>query len=128
MPTRMKRLRAKSALAQSHHRYYCGLPVWEVEPAKFSTMHKLSLRQAMLLRCTAEHLQSRSDGGADNIKNIVAACTYCNGHRHKRKSASAPSVYWESVRNRMQRGKWLVAILPKQFVIRESVSTTKMNT
>jgi 5-methylcytosine-specific restriction endonuclease McrA len=124
----MKHLREKSALAQSHHCFYCGLPVWEKEPEVFAAMHKLSFSQAMLLRCTAEHLQSRSEGGADISKNIVAACTYCNGHRHKRKTAPAPSVYREFVRRRMQRGKWLVAILPEQFVIRESVLTTKRNT
>ncbi|WP_457767664.1 HNH endonuclease [Cyanobium sp. ULC082] len=91
-------------------------------------MYKLSLRQARLLRCTAEHLQSRSEGGADSTKNIAAACTYCNGHRHKRKRAPDPSAYRQTVRHRMRKGKWLFAVLPKQFVIREAVSLTTRNT
>ena len=128
MRSKVKRLRHKSALAQSYHCYYCGLPIWEREPKEFAKVHQLSLRQAMLLRCTAEHLHSRSEGGGDCAKNIVAACTYCNGQRHKRKKAPAPSTYRKTVRLKMQSGKWLVAILPKQFVTGELASTITSNT
>ena len=31
--------------------------------------------------CTTEHLVPRSQGGGDQLDNIVAACRYCNSHR-----------------------------------------------
>jgi len=126
--SRLKHLRENAALAQSHRCYYCNLPVWDQDPLRFATTHELSHRQAMLLQCTAEHLQSRSEGGSDNSKNIVAACKYCNGQRHKRKRAPVPSSYRQFVVDRMRRDKWLAAILPKHFVIRELVSSTVCNT
>ncbi len=123
MTTSLKSLRAKSASLQSFHCYYCGLPMWDRDPEGFARQYRLSLRQAMLMRCTAEHLISRSEGGANSRSNIVAACLYCNGNRHKQKKAPAPSVYRQHVRHRMQRGKWLASLLPCPFLMKSTLLT-----
>jgi len=41
-------------------------------------------------RRTAEHLEARCEGGADSTDNIVAACRFCNGRRHRAKVARNP--------------------------------------
>ena len=35
------------------------------------------------LRCTAEHLVARCEGGLDRGENIAAACWECNNCRHR---------------------------------------------
>ncbi|WP_370315223.1 HNH endonuclease signature motif containing protein [Roseivivax marinus] len=60
-----------------------------------------------LLRCTAEHLQARSDGGKDTFDNIVAACWFCNTRRHNQKVPLEPEAYRQHVRRRMSAGRWL---------------------
>nr|WP_235205811.1 HNH endonuclease [Cupriavidus sp. SK-4] len=60
----------------------------------------------MPLKCTAEHLKARSDGGANSARNIVAACEACNRRRHQRKAARSPAEHLEHVQRAMRRGKW----------------------
>jgi len=60
--------------AQSGRCYYCDLLMWESDCKSFAQAHKISLSQAKLVKCTAEHLEARKDGGNDTKKNIVAAC------------------------------------------------------
>jgi hypothetical protein len=74
------------------------------------------MRQTRHLRCTAEHLKARADGGSDRSDNIVAACIYCNLRRHRPRSPLSPPEYQAHVRRRMQQGKWLAAVLPRDFV------------
>lgn len=71
-------LRLKAYRKQKHQCFYCELPMWTENPTQFAESHKLSARQANELRCTAEHLLARRDGGKDTSQNIVAACTWCN--------------------------------------------------
>ena len=37
------------------------------------------------LRCTAEHLVARCEGGKNSRENIAAACWECNDNRHRTK-------------------------------------------
>jgi 5-methylcytosine-specific restriction endonuclease McrA len=78
--------------------YYCGLPMWLGSPPG-----------PVLLRCTAEHLRPRSEGGGDSPSNIVAACLHCNRTRHKRKQPPDPEHYRTEVRRRLKRGGWVPA-------------------
>jgi hypothetical protein len=61
---------------------------------------------ATLLKCTAEHLLARVDGGLDTRENIVAACGRCNWTRHKRRRPPAPQAYRVEVTRRTMRGTW----------------------
>ena len=74
--------------------------------AAFADHHDLPLGVAKLLRCTAEHLRARRDGGRDAAANIAAACWLCNKRRHTRKHAPAPEIYRRLVRNRVSRKRW----------------------
>lgn len=89
--------------------YYCGLPLWLDDDAPaIADFLRLSARQLLALRCTAEHVLARCDGGTDAGPNIVAACYYCNKHRHSHRQDRAPSSekYLARVRNRMAAGCW----------------------
>lgn len=101
----LKTIRHKKMIMQGGRCYYCNLPMWDDGAvAEFSDRN-------VALRCTAEHLQARCDGGKNRQDNIVAACLYCNTHRHRRKRVLTPSAYREHVRRRMLAGKWLAAHL-----------------
>ncbi|PKO70211.1 MAG: restriction endonuclease [Betaproteobacteria bacterium HGW-Betaproteobacteria-16] len=78
--------------------YYCGLRMWRNGPKGPSH-----------LRCTAEHLIARSEGGGNGQSNIVAACWHCNSTRHKRKRPPEPQRYRDEVRRRVNRGAWMPA-------------------
>ncbi|WP_373290899.1 hypothetical protein [Marinobacterium nitratireducens] len=49
---------------------------------------------------------ARQDGGSNAGTNIVAACRFCNGQRHARRSAPEPGAYRALVSNRLRQGKW----------------------
>ena len=105
----LKNLRRTKMLAQGGRCYYCDLPMWD-EPLD----HRLpvtcrSSRLPKTLRCTAEHLLPRSEGGANTAENIVAACLFCNNSRHRRKEALSPEAHRAHVQQRMAAGRWLAA-------------------
>ncbi len=75
--------------------HYCGV-----------RMDAADSKGPLALRCTAEHLIPRSDGGADRASNIVAACGHCNRTRHKRKVPPSPDVYRKQVQRRVRLGRW----------------------
>ena len=113
MNTSVKRARTRAASSQANHCYYCGLPMWDGDRDGFASRHSITKRQAGLLRCTAEHLIARSDGGRDTSKNVVAACVYCNSHRHMVRHPLDPIRYREHVSRRMTRGRWLAGVVPQ---------------
>jgi 5-methylcytosine-specific restriction endonuclease McrA len=86
--------------------FYCLAPMWIDDPSRFAEQHAITLDQASRLRCTAEHLRARRDGGDDSPENIVAACWHCNNARHRRKLPLAPTAYRNTVRARMAKRKW----------------------
>lgn len=70
------RLRVASFARQCESCFYYALPMWLGDPLPFAQRHALSLRQAKLPQCTAEHLVARQDGVSDAPDNIFAACLY----------------------------------------------------
>jgi 5-methylcytosine-specific restriction endonuclease McrA len=100
------RLRKSAYNAQRGQCCYCGKPMWLEDVEAFAKAHNYSLRQANLLKCTAEHLHARTDGGDDSPENVAAACWYCNSKRHKRTQALSPEQYRKHVITRMQIGRW----------------------
>lgn len=122
--TRLVSLRRRAAARQSHCCFYCGLPMWEQEPTTFAQAYRLTDRQARLLKCTAEHLLPRSEGGADTGSNIVAACLFCNRQRHVVRKPLAAAEYKHVVNARMQRGRWLAGMLPTMVASRVSRGVT----
>lgn len=57
---------------------YCDQPTWLNDLPGFARKYQRPERSLRWLQATAEHLQPRSEGGADTLKNIVAARLYCN--------------------------------------------------
>ena len=56
--------------------FYCGAPMWLEKKREFAAKHRITKKLAKRLRCTAEHLIARQDGGTDERENIVAAYLY----------------------------------------------------
>ena len=108
----IKNIRQSKMHAQRGRCYYCSLPMWD--PALDFELPKICRTRAMQkkLRCTAEHLLPRSEGGVDAAKNIVAACWYCNTRRHHTKHPLSPDAHRAHVQKRMAAGRWLAAQLP----------------
>lgn len=86
--------------------YYCNQPMWNNNPLELISRFRISLGQALLLRCTGEHLISHSEGGASGNNNIVAACWYCNQQRHRRKNIHSPECFRKHIRKRLSEGRW----------------------
>lgn len=111
--TRLAGRRHEAAVAQAHHCFYCGLPMWDSDPKGFATRYRLTTAQMALLQCTAEHVVARCDGGRDTRDNIVAAHAFCNRLRHSRHQPLTSEDYRELVRGRVRRGRWLAAQFPQ---------------
>lgn len=86
--------------------YYCGVKMCAADSAVFAKRYAISPRLAERVRCTAEHLEPRRDGGCDSEENIVAACRFCNMQRHAGRKETAVEPYRKHVTKRMQRSKW----------------------
>jgi hypothetical protein len=81
--------------------------MWIDDLEAFARSNALTLRAARWLRCTAEHLKAKRDGGRDSRDNIVAACLLCNSRRHRgARIAPTPDAYCKRVRHRVARGHW----------------------
>ncbi|WP_108883212.1 restriction endonuclease [Anderseniella sp. Alg231-50] len=106
MPTKIYKIRTRKMEKQSGLCYYCGQPMWLRNALEFAKRFGLSCRQAAQFRCTAEHLTARQDQGGNGHRNIVAACLYCNGHRHRKNKPPAPAQFRSYVRRRLAHGKW----------------------
>lgn len=93
--------------AQGRRCYYCKCLMWHGhEGRKFRRRHSLTKKQARKLRCTAEHLRARCDGGGNAASNIVAACLRCNGGRHQQKKALEPNAFLDFVEQQVVVGEW----------------------
>lgn len=120
MTSTISRIRLRAAVSQGFRCYYCGLPMWDANPADFAATHRLSPGQIPLLRCTAEHLHARVDGGGNTSDNIAAACWFCNRHRHMARKPLPSQQYRVRVERKMRQGKWLAAILPAAISPRQT--------
>lgn len=104
--TYLQSLRNRSFDDQGGTCYYCQQPMWRTNAAAFVRRHGLTSGQGHLMRVTAEHLRARSDGGLDLVSNVVAACLFCNCHRHRAKAPLPPEKFLRQVRARVAAGKW----------------------
>ncbi|WP_155256233.1 HNH endonuclease [Mesorhizobium loti] len=102
---RLVELRTTQAVRQNWRCFYCDFPMWDGDPRAAA---KRNLPEGLLnrFRCTAEHLIPRTDGGRDNLDNIVAACVFCNRTRHKMRDVLSPVAYQQRVRRRVAVRKW----------------------
>ena len=107
MSASLSKLRRAAAALQSYRCHYCQLPMWEGEPAEFLRRYGVTLRQARLLSCTAEHLQPRSRGGKSHSANIAAAHLFCNAARHRARPERHHEAFKRFVQQRVARGGWL---------------------
>ena len=107
-------IRARALAAKKQHFccYYCGLEMWVTDLDAFVAKFGVSKRQAEQVKCTAEHVIPRCEGGTNENQNIVAACWHCNRTRHARRQPISSSDYKRLVQRRMSRGRWLLATLP----------------
>lgn len=99
-------LRAYSSASVSTAALQCG----KTTSPTSRRYNGLSTRQAAWLQCTAEHLRAEHVGGTASRSNIVAACKYCNLHRHRSKFAPDPLQYKSRVLKRIAQGKWFTGI------------------
>ena len=106
MPRIPKAARHAAFLAQASRCYYCGTPMWERSPESFVSRYGFSRREVQLLRCTAEHLIARREGGSNAPENIVAAHAFCNHLRHKLPVPPAPLELRKRATQRMKACRW----------------------
>lgn|ERR1035437_5930931 len=102
----LTKLRHRAHIHQSGRCYYCGCPMWEDSPEPVARLLGVKVSQVRSLKCTAEHMTARRDGGANTSENIVAACQKCNCTRHKLKLPLPPDKYRQHVQRRIAGGKW----------------------
>lgn len=106
--SRLQHLRQLALIRQGGRCFYCRQLMCTDDTPLFAQKLGITARQAMSLRCTAEHLRARQDGGRDTADNIVAACFLCNKRRHQGRPNRAPdaTTYAARVRERVALGKW----------------------
>lgn len=107
----LQKSRLSAFRAQGRRCYYCGSCMWLQDPSEVPGL--AGTRAARLLRCTAEHLRPRSEGGPDGKSNIVAACLWCNTRRHRTAVVRTPTLHREHVLRRIAKGGWFPARLPR---------------
>lgn len=93
--------------------YYCRQPMWTAKVETFCKRFGISHKRAIRHQATAEHLRAQCDAGTDKRDNIVSACRYCNGHRHRTKTPLTPDRYLKKVQKRLVLGKWHGFIVSK---------------
>ena len=86
--------------------YYCEQSVCTNDLLEFASKYHIPVSKAKILECTGEHLVPFKDGGGNSVKNIVAACWFCNQGRHQRKAEPTPDEYKDMVQRRLSRGRW----------------------
>ena len=108
MAHKLRKLRRQAFRDQQGRCLYCLLPLWEGDIDAFVNTHGIRKSVSKHLKCTAEHLRARQDGGSDVRENIAAACLWCNlqRHRRQRRQAPAPRRYGAWVRAQVAQGKW----------------------
>jgi len=113
---KQSRLRDQAARRQSGCCYYCELPMCIGSEDEFAQTHGLRRSSIAGLKCTAEHLVAKCEGGSTDASNIVAAHRCCNAIRHRCKNPLDPMRYKARVRGRTRAGRWPTAVLLQQVV------------
>lgn len=121
MPSLLRFLRQQAFVRQNGKCWYCAAPMWERESVPpFGTC---TFKAVQRLRCTAEHLVARRDGGPTHPTNIVAACAHCNRTRHKQRKPLHAEHYFRKVQHRMTKRQWH-PLWVHQFMQHERLTTT----
>ena len=107
---KLRRFRKVAARKQAHKCWYCDAPMWSSKPEAFAEKHGLRLEDAAHFQCSAEHLVARRDGGAE-VRNIVAACRYCNIARHECEAPMDAEAWRAHVQARVLASDWMTAEL-----------------
>jgi hypothetical protein len=105
MKSKIVRLREAAAQRQAGRCFYRTFPML-VGTRETPIAEKAPAFLVSRLKCTAEHLVPKADGGDTTAKNIVAACQYCNRTRHRSKKPRAYGAYQDYVRRRIGGGRW----------------------
>lgn len=108
MTSIIQRHREAAYRAQGGRCFYCRCPMWQnqAERDQLVRANHLTSNQARRLRCTAEHLVAKRDGGPNGRDNIVAACWLCNQRRHRRKNPLTWQEFLRLVTFRVTRNRW----------------------
>lgn len=104
--TNIQRLRDAAFVHQAGRCHYCRAPMWRIDCTSFAKANGMSVARARWFQSTAEHVLPRSKGGPDTAANIVAACRYCNVHRHRARRALAAEDFRSEVLKRLAAGRW----------------------
>lgn len=82
--------------------------MWLVDAEPFAQRFQVTVKVALMFRCTSEHVVARQEGGRLTVDNIAAACVTCNTRRHRFRPFQAPSFerFRERVRARIKSGHW----------------------
>lgn len=104
MTQKIIRLREVAFRQQAGRCFYCTFPM--LLCSREDTVPGDAPSCLSRLKCTAEHLVPKADGGGTTTSNIVAACQYCNYTRHRSKKPRAYVAYREHVRRRICAGRW----------------------
>lgn len=102
---RVQNHRKRAFACQGGRCYYCGVRMWLTSFDELAAGRRSEAELAKL-RCTAEHLVARCDGGTDAASNIVAACARCNHTRHKLCRPPEPLTYRKIVARLIARRCW----------------------
>lgn len=114
--SKLQSVRDRACTRQQWLCHYCGLPMLAPgDPSASKRPH---------LRCSAEHLLARQDGGTDAADNIVAAHIVCNRRRHKRARPLPPDDYKALVKKRIASGKWHDRAAMKMLKERHPIART----
>lgn len=100
--TKIQTLRSRAFAHQNGRCCYCDVQMWLHQPTELL----LPQRAAAKLRCTAEHLRAKSEGGAEQADNIAAACLRCNEMRHRMHPPLSPERYRAHVHRLMRARRW----------------------
>lgn len=113
MPKSFIRSRSLAFIRQQGRCYYCGSPMWAVDVKVFATRYRITVSQAEQFQCTGEHLVALQDGGNNRETNVVAACLFCNRHRHHHRPCNAPQAeaYKHLVGRQMRKKRWFGALI-----------------
>jgi len=103
---RTRKYRAEMFQKQQQRCFYCGFPMWLKRPVRFATRYGIAEADALRFKCTAEHLDAICDGGTSRRENIVAACRWCNQHRHQFPVPPKPHRYLRGIQKQIARGAW----------------------
>ncbi|NCU67614.1 HNH endonuclease [Acidovorax sp. 210-6] len=107
MPSPRQKRRQRAFQQQQGLCFYCQRPMVPATAA------------GAINRCTAEHLIPKADRGTDAQRNLVAACWFCNHHRHEgRRNARTPAEWATYVRYQVHCGRW-----PTAFTVAASISS-----